>query len=72
MEVYLSDLNHLAIAVVAFVYNPIVCSFFFKLITPFVVDAAYAKWVVSLGERMVISPIYPGFDRASHMQPSWI
>ena len=35
-------------------------------------SAEYAKWIHSLPERMQITPIFPGFDRALHVQPNLV
>lgn len=36
------------------------------------VPVHYINWITSIPKRMVISPIYPGFDKAMHLQPNWV
>lgn len=44
----------------------------FSIIGKFMVPAHYMDWVGSMARRMVISPIYAGFDTATHLQPNWV
>lgn len=43
-----------------------------KLAMSALVPKSYGDWITSIPQRMVISPIYPGFDKTCHLQPNWV
>ena len=45
---------------------------FFTLIIKQLMPPDYLKWSHSLHKRMQITPIFPGFDRALHIQPNLV
>lgn len=45
---------------------------FFQLIGTSIAAPSFLDWCNELPSTMMISPIFPGFDRALHVQPNYV